>query len=110
MSKIHRSWAQRLAYDKLKRELLKGKRECFYCLAPLSLSTKTVDHMIPIERGGQDEITNLVLCCKPCNQAKDNMTVVEYCEFVAKVGGFEKVHQYIADGKHRLLKRMALSL
>lgn len=41
---------------------------CHYCgtrSAPM-----TVDHVIPLARGGRHEIKNLVPACKPCNSAK----------------------------------------
>ncbi|WP_440097960.1 RNA-guided endonuclease IscB [Streptosporangium sp. H16] len=54
--------------------LAKWKRACTYCGAgdvPLNL-----DHIHPRHRGGSDRISNLVLACVRCNQAK-NATPVE---------------------------------
>ncbi len=34
----------------------------------------TVDHVIPRERGGRHEWTNLVACCRDCNNRKGNRT------------------------------------
>jgi 5-methylcytosine-specific restriction endonuclease McrA len=44
---------------------------CHYC----GQEANTVDHLIPISKGGTDEETNLVACCVKCNSAKrDRMT------------------------------------
>jgi len=48
--------------------LAKYKNRCVYCDArdvPLN-----IDHVHPRSKGGSDRISNLVLACVPCNQAK----------------------------------------
>jgi RRXRR protein/HNH endonuclease len=37
-----------------------------------------IDHMVPKSRGGSDRISNLVLACHDCNQAKGNRTAAEF--------------------------------
>lgn len=39
---------------------------CFYCGGPAD----QVDHRLPVVRGGDDSIENLVSCCKTCNLRK----------------------------------------
>jgi hypothetical protein len=60
------------------REYLLAKfgRACVYCGTtgvPLN-----IDHVHPRSRGGSDRISNLVLACIPCNQAKGNRDVREF--------------------------------
>ena len=44
---------------------------CHYC----GQEANTVDHLIPISKGGTDEATNMVAACNPCNSGKrDRMT------------------------------------
>ena len=48
--------------------LAKWERRCAYCLAtgiPLE-----IDHVQPRSKGGSDRVSNLVIVCHPCNQAK----------------------------------------
>jgi hypothetical protein len=56
------------------RELLRiqAQDRCGYCLAPQSLvyASLEIDHIIPIARGGSDDVENLWLVCRPCNQYK----------------------------------------
>jgi hypothetical protein len=37
-----------------------------------------IDHVHPRSRGGTDRVSNLVLACVPCNQAKGNQPVEEF--------------------------------
>lgn len=32
----------------------------------------TIDHVIPLSRGGTSRVSNLVMACRACNEAKDN--------------------------------------
>ena len=49
-------------------------RECSYCYK----SADTIDHLIPLFRGGTNEITNLVPSCRPCNSSKGSKLVSEW--------------------------------
>lgn len=40
---------------------------CRYCLI---VKSDTVDHVIPLCRGGSNDLSNLVGCCYSCNQKK----------------------------------------
>lgn len=48
---------------------------CFYCghLAPL-----TMDHVIPITRGGRHSAGNLVPACARCNSSKKDRLIIEW--------------------------------
>lgn len=48
---------------------------CYYCHQPSKL---TVDHVIPLARGGTDDITNIVPACQSCNSKKNAKTADEF--------------------------------
>jgi 5-methylcytosine-specific restriction endonuclease McrA len=45
------------------------KGKCYYCSKKVG-ERYDVDHVIPVSRGGRNDISNLVIACKPCNQSK----------------------------------------
>ena len=47
----------------------KWNHKCAYCESPENL---TIDHVIPQCKGGSDFITNVVCCCKSCNNSKSH--------------------------------------
>ena len=61
------SWGQRL--------LQKGV--CHYCEGRFPPQNLTLDHIVPLARGGMSRPGNLVAACRPCNQAKGLETPVE---------------------------------
>lgn len=57
---------------------------CFYCKKERKL---TIDHDLPLSRGGTDDIKNILPCCRPCNSKKHNMTSEEFIKRVVNNWG-----------------------
>ncbi|OQY59405.1 MAG: HNH endonuclease [Desulfobacteraceae bacterium 4572_88] len=51
-----------------KRRCAKGV--CHYCGCPIPPKELTMDHIVPISRGGRTTKGNVVPCCKECNNKK----------------------------------------
>jgi len=45
----------------------KGIARCHWCETPLTLDTSTIEHIIPLVRGGLDNANNRKLACLKCN-------------------------------------------
>lgn len=58
----------------LRREVLAGDPRCVFCQVAKST---TVDHLLPVFRGGRNEAGNLAGCCRACNAAKAHQTLAE---------------------------------
>lgn len=48
---------------------------CVYCGTGLTAKTVTEDHIVPISKGGSDNIDNIAPACGPCNSSKWSMPV-----------------------------------
>lgn len=59
-------------YRGAKKRLLKTDSHCYWCSKELDSSTGTIDHMIPLSKGGTNGTDNLVLACKECNEKRKN--------------------------------------
>ena len=77
-----------------------GVNKCEYCHLPLTSTTRTIDHLLPLSRGGVNAQTNLVLCCKTCNNAKADLTLAEFVVFVSLNGGIERTKEIFGKGAH----------
>jgi len=58
---------------------------CHYCSRHFPPKSLTMDHLIPLTRGGRSEKSNLVPCCKECNKAKGNLLPTEWEEYLARI-------------------------
>ena len=45
-------------------------KPCPYCGAYMNRRTKTMDHMVPLNKGGAHGIVNVIICCSTCNSSK----------------------------------------
>jgi 5-methylcytosine-specific restriction protein A len=54
-----------------------GQGICYYCENKFSKAELTMDHVIPVVRGGKSTKSNVVVCCKACNNKKKYKTPVE---------------------------------
>jgi 5-methylcytosine-specific restriction endonuclease McrA len=66
-----RWWKQRLA-----------RGTCHYCGGRFSSDELTMDHIVPIIRGGKSTKGNVVSACKECNNKKRYMLPVEWEEYL----------------------------
>lgn len=50
---------------------------CYYCQAKFLPDELTMDHVVPLSRGGRSTKGNIVPCCKTCNNKKKYLTPAE---------------------------------
>ena len=59
-----------------------AKGECHYCGRRLPPSELTMDHVVPIIRGGRSTRNNVVPACKECNDKKKYLLPVEWDDYL----------------------------
>ncbi|KPK35676.1 MAG: HNH endonuclease [Nitrospira bacterium SG8_35_1] len=55
---------------------------CYYCGRIFKPKDLTMDHIIPLARGGRSTRDNLVACCKDCNNKKKTLLPIEWEEYM----------------------------
>lgn len=58
---------------------------CHYCGRRSDPSELTMDHIIPLARGGRSEKFNLVPCCKICNTKKNQLLPWEWDVYLERL-------------------------
>ena len=61
-----------------------SKGTCYYCGVQVKPGELTMDHVVPLARGGRSTKDNLVACCKECNTKKRTMLPLEWDEYMAR--------------------------
>jgi hypothetical protein len=67
-------WKRRLARER-----------CGYCGQPTPARELTMDHRVPVVRGGRSVRANLVAACRACNAAKKYLLPVEWAAYLARL-------------------------
>jgi 5-methylcytosine-specific restriction endonuclease McrA len=70
---------EKVDYNLLKEKFDKLGNKCVVCG---SCENLTIDHIIPITKGGTNDICNLQPMCKSCNSAKNNKTMEEFLQYL----------------------------
>lgn len=52
----------------------RDEQTCFFC----GKKGNTIEHLLPVSKGGENSYDNCVCACSKCNFLKDNMTLGEY--------------------------------
>ncbi len=61
---------------------------CYLCLDPVEFGSDSIDHKIPMCRGGTNEKSNLAIAHKKCNSKKSHRTTDEYLMPISKGGSY----------------------
>ncbi|MDY6903085.1 MAG: HNH endonuclease [Thermodesulfobacteriota bacterium] len=107
MAKRHRqqtpvdsaAWGGVIDEDYLKREKNKAREIrqtqwwkqriargiCYYCGKKIPPRKLTMDHVVPLSRGGKSTKGNVVPACKACNTQKSRLVPVEWEEYLEKI-------------------------
>lgn len=63
-----------------KRQCAKGL--CHYCNKAVKAADLTMDHVVPLVRGGRSTRGNVVAACKDCNTKKQSLLPMEWEEYM----------------------------
>ncbi len=66
-----------------KNKIAKGV--CHYCGKQVPPKELTLDHVVPLVRGGHSTKGNCVPACKECNSKKQHMLPIEWDEYLNKL-------------------------
>ena len=55
---------------------------CYYCNAKVPAKMLTMDHIVPVARGGKSVKNNIVTACKTCNNKKKYLLPIEWEEYL----------------------------
>ena len=58
---------------------------CYYCGNKFKPAELTMDHLIPVARGGRSVSGNLVPACKECNSKKKYLLPLEWEEYLGSL-------------------------
>ena len=70
-----------------------GAGRCGYCGRPTPPRELTMDHRVPLMRGGRSTKGNVVPACKACNAAKKYLLPVEWEAYLVRLADQARVEE-----------------
>jgi len=61
------------------------KGVCYYCGRRVGRDALTMDHVVPLSRGGRSRKGNIVAACKDCNNLKRSLLPVEWETYLMRL-------------------------
>jgi len=58
---------------------------CHYCRHAFPPSELTMDHVVPLSRGGLTSKGNVVPCCRTCNEQKKYLLPIEWTAYLERL-------------------------
>lgn len=58
---------------------------CAYCGEKIDIGDMQVDHIIPLKKGGEDELWNMICSCRSCNHYKSTLTLEQFREQLKQI-------------------------
>jgi len=61
-------------FNDIQKQYANQKGKCYYCRVKIKNHTSAyhIEHVIPLSRGGTNDMSNIVLACPSCNLSKSN--------------------------------------
>ena len=75
--KTEKAKAQELRRSRWWQQQLQ-KATCYYCHCALTSSEVTMDHIVALADGGRSIKSNVVACCKECNNQKKDASFLDW--------------------------------
>lgn len=72
---------------------------CYYCGKRVNKDEATVDHIIPVNKGGTNNADNLVCACSSCNTVKGGNTIYEIIKIL------EEKLKWCGDSEEEQIRR-----
>lgn len=72
-------------YVEVMRLYIANGKRCAYCDQPID-GLPDPEHVLPLSRGGRNDLTNLVAACRRCNADKNDLTLDEWATDRARRG------------------------
>ena len=62
------------------KQLFISQKECLVCNTPMRFEDKTMDHVVPLSKGGAHSVRNVMIMCYSCNSRKSAKNPSEWFE------------------------------
>ena len=97
--------------DAQRQELYKRADGCCQlCGRRITINNFTVDHIIPLGRGGNNSMSNVQAVCQVCNQFKANIYPEQFVDRITEIFMFQMEKQYRDNNTWKMARNMLIEI
>ena len=67
------------------KELYLTAKNCYWCNTKLNKNNTHLDHLMPLSKGGEHTLSNLVISCRKCNLSKNAKDPIEFANKLGRL-------------------------
>lgn len=75
----------RLSRKEREKVLRKLNGHCAYCGCKIKYEDMQIDHVVPLRKGGDDKLENMLPSCRSCNHYKSTLDVEDFRKMIEKM-------------------------
>ena len=83
---------------------------CQLCGRKITISNFTVDHIVPLGRGGNNDISNVQAVCKVCNQFKANIFPEQFIDRITEIFMYQMDKKYSNNSTWKMARNMLMEI
>lgn len=83
----------------------KANGKCALCGKELLFQESTLDHIIPLNKNGKDDIENLQICCYQCNQIKGAFLTIDLLRKISEIFIYQMNKKYGNKLRWKIISR-----
>lgn len=88
----------------------KANGRCALCGRKITLPEMTLDHIVPLDRNGEDSVNNLQCTCRACNQFKANIRPSDFMERITTIFMYQMEKKYSGKIRWKIVHRLLENL
>lgn len=103
---------KRKQYSENQRKIIYQRADgrCQLCGRKIEFNDMTVDHIIPISKGGSNDMDNTEATCFPCNQFKSNIFPEEFAHRITEIFLFQMEKKYSNRLKWKIAHKLLMEM
>ena len=103
---------KRKKYSEQERKMIyiRDDGRCALCGRKITLSEMTIDHIVPLDRNGENSVNNLQCACYACNQFKSNILPEDFMERITVIFLYQMEKKYSGKIRWKIVHKLLENL
>ena len=99
-----------LSYEQRLEIYNRAKGKCVLCGKEIKLQKMSIDHIVPLSMGGQDDLSNMQCTCYACNKFKSNILPEDFNQKINSIFMYQNEKQHGNEIRWKIARHLLKGL